>query len=462
MSSKELLRSLLALLLTAVVLAVSAFALEHSFPDVEPLPEPTEAQPEPSEEPEPEFSCPLSLKTGNVTHTRYISGYEDGSFRPDKTMTRAEAAAMIYGLLEDIPNRRVIFSDVSIDDWYYAAIGTLAHGGIIVDEDKDGCIKPAEEICRAEFVAMLSRFFPASEAECAFADVPEDSPYYEHIAKACELGWVDGYDDKLFHPYRSISRAEAAAIINNVLGRSADASYADGIILPLFNDVSPDHWAYYDIMEASLTHSPIMIHDTTESWHYVDTAPLARPAGVLYEGMDYYYIGENGLPVANTYVGTLYFDADGHYTSGDEEIDEYAKELLAEIVTDGMTQEERLHAAYDHVRDNFSYLRRNYYEKGHTGWELEDARIMFRTKRGNCYNYTAAFWALARQLGYDARTISGDVGWSGSPHGWVEIDFEGVPYIYDAELEMSYRRKGVYYYNFYCMSYDSVPWPYRK
>lgn len=459
MSSKELLRALIIFVVVAAVLAVSAFALEGMFPNVPPVA--ATAEPEPTPEPEPEYVCPLELKTGNVTHSRYISGYEDGTFHPDKTVTRAEAAVMIYGLLKEVPAERAVFEDVSAEDWYFDAVGVLAAEGVIVDEDEQ--FEPMEPISRGEFVTMLSRFFPASEAECDFADVPEDSYWYEHIAKASELGWIDGYDDGLFHPRRSISRAEAAAVINNVLGRSADESYADGIILPLFTDVSADHWAYYDIMEASLTHSPTMIHGVAESWHTVDTAPLSRPAGVLYEGMDYYYIGENGLPVTDTYVGTLYFGPDGLYTSGDEEIDTYAKDILAEIVTDGMTKEERLIAAYNYVRDNYTYLRRNYYNTGDTGWELEDARIMFRTKRGNCYNYTAAFWALARQLGYDARVISGGVGWSERPHGWVEIDnAEGVPFIYDTELEMSYRKKGTYYYNFFHMSYDSVPWPYVK
>ena len=462
MSSKELLRSLLIFLIVAAVLAVSAFALEGMFPNVEPAPviEAVEPTPEPTPEPEPEFECPLELKTGNITHSRYISGYDDGSFCPDKTMKRAEAAVMIYGLLKEIPAERAEFADVFAEDWYYDAIGVLASCGILVDYDEDGMIKPMEEISRAEFIAMLSRFFPASEAECPFTDVSEESAWYEHIAKAAELGWVDGYEDGLFHPYRSVSRGEAAAIINKVLGRKADAGYADGIILHLFTDVTPEHWAYYDIMEAALTHKPSMIHGVDEHWHYVDTEPLRRPEGPLYVGQDYYYIGADGLPVADGYVGTLYFGPDGLYTSGDEEIDTYAKLLLAEAVTDNMTSEERLRAAYDYIRDNFTYLRRNYYERGEVGWELEEARTMLRTKRGNCYNYASAFWAVSRQLGYDARVVSGGVGWSGSPHGWVEIDDEGVPYIYDTELEMSYRRKGVYYYNFHHMGYDSVPWPY--
>ena len=196
---------------------------------------------------------------------------------------------------------------------------------------------------------------------------------------------------------------------------------------------------------------------------YHTSLPLALAAGPYYVGQECYYIGENGLPVVDGYVGTMYFGPDGRYTSGDEEIDAYTKILLAEAVTDGMTAEERLLAAYNYVRDNFTYLRRNYYNSGETGWETEEARTMLRTKRGNCYNYAAAFWAVARQLGFDASVVSGGVGWSSRPHGWVEIvGADGVTYIYDTELEMSYRKQGVEYYNFYHMSYDNVPWPYYK
>ena len=329
MSSKELLRSLLIFVLLAAVLAVSAFALEGVFPNVPPLPPEVIQQliPEPTPEPEPEFECPLELKTGHITHTRYISGYDDGSFRPDKTMTRAEAAVMIYGLLAEVPAERAEFADVSAADWYYDAIGVLAASGIIVDEDENA--EPMAEISRGEFVAMLSRFFPADDSECSFTDVLQNNPYYEHIAKATTLGWISGYDDGMFHPYRTITRAEAATVINNVLGRSADAAYADAIILPLFKDVSPEHWAYYEIMEASLTHSPTMIHDVDESWHYVDTEPLRRPAGPLFIGQECYYIDDaTGLPVHDAYVGELYFGPDGRYTSGDEEIDSYAKLCL--------------------------------------------------------------------------------------------------------------------------------------
>ena len=65
---------------------------------------------------------------------------------------------------------------------------------------------------------------------------------------------------------------------------------------------------------------------------------------------------------------------------------------------------------------------------------------MLSTKRGNCYNYASVFWALARGLGYDAKAYSGSI--SQQPHGWVEIDFDGVTYLFDPELEMAARERG--------------------
>ena len=85
-------------------------------------------------------------------------------------------------------------------------------------------------------------------------------------------------------------------------------------------------------------------------------------------------------------------------------------EVLAPICEENETREEMRRAAFNYVRDSFEYLRRNYYAVGETGWEVEEATTMFSTGRGNCYNYAAAFWALARGLGYDATAVSGTMG----------------------------------------------------
>jgi len=113
-----------------------------------------------------------------------------------------------------------------------------------------------------------------------------------------------------------------------------------------------------------------------------------------------------------------------------------------------------LRTLYLYVRDHYLYLKRSLYEVGETGWELSEALVMFQTGKGNCYNFTGAFWALARGIGYDAVCYSGLVGRARSPHSWTEIEFDGVPYIFDVETEMSQRLQDDYISNLYKMTYE--------
>lgn len=406
----------------------------------------------------------LTLKIAQAYHEGYISGYDDGTFRPDNKVTRAEAAQMIYGLLESTPEDRVEFTDVAETDWYYDSIGLLAAGGIL---DYNGTrVGPNAYITRGQFASMVANFFPDPEEELTvspYSDVNEDTKYYSEILKASYYGYISGYDDGTFRPEDNVTRADAVTVINKVIGRAASNNYTSTLILPMFSDVPSSYWAYTAIMEASVSHTFVATSGESENWTWIQNEPLKREPGFLFVGLDYYYISpETGFPVTDTAIGGLYFGADGKYTSGDAEIDEYVKETLEGIVTENMTQEEKLKAAYIYTRDSFTYLKRHYYKIGDTGWELEEARTMFSTKRGNCYCYASVFYYLSRQLGYDSTIISGTVGHSASPHGWVEITFDDTVYIFDTELEMAYRKKGVYYYDFYKMPYSAIPWPYKK
>lgn len=166
-----------------------------------------------------------------------------------------------------------------------------------------------------------------------------------------------------------------------------------------------------------------------------------------------YCVGEDGAFVKNAEAGGLMFGADGRYSSGSAELDDHVAAVLADICAENESREDMLYAAYLYVRDGFQYLRRNFYTLGETGWEVEEALTMFETGRGNCYNYAAAFWALARGLGYDAVAVSGTLGWDYDRHGWVVIyDEDGTRLTYDVETEMAYRRDRVYTKNMFAMS----------
>ena len=406
----------------------------------------------------------LALRSGGSQHLAYLHGYEDGSFRPDGFITRAEEAQMIYNLLTEKPAERAVLADVRRDDWFYDAIGLLAAGGVI-EPDEFGCVQPNVQLTRAQFITMLVKLFPdLPEGECSFSDLPETSPWYGSIAKAASAGWIKGYGDGTVHPGERVTRAEAAAIINRALKRSADRdALVELLVIPLYSDLKPDHWAYYEILEASIGHRADRSAGG-EVWFETDEEAFRYAPGPVSVGTELYYADENGRLVREKSVGTLYFGSDGRYTSGDEELDGFVRAILEEVTTEEMTMEEKLLAAFDYVVGAYSYLRRSdAYDPGATGWEVEEALTILRTGRGNCYCYAGVTCLLARQIGYDAKAISGTTNWTPRPHAWVEIEFDGVPYIFDSEMEMA--SKGKYGdHHFYKMAYDieATLWPYTK
>lgn len=190
-------------------------------------------------------------------HRLFLVGYPDDTFRPERNMTRAEVAQMFYALLLDQDVAiTTTFSDVADEAWYATAVKTLASLGMM-DGYPDGTFRPDAPITRAEFatVALAFAYDPAS-ASCSYTDVNANAWYYTYVAQATTYGWIGGYPDGTFRPNNSITRAEVAVIVNNMLGRDADERYIDRNADELvhFVDLSKNHWAYYTIMEATNSH----------------------------------------------------------------------------------------------------------------------------------------------------------------------------------------------------------------
>ena len=211
-------------------------------------------------------------------HGAYIYGYTDGTFGPERSMSRSEAAAIFARLLSDklderIPSgNHVKFTDVAPDAWYAGYVQYLTSYGITVGHG-DGTYQGERPITRAEFTAMAVRFFDAygdgdaeiMEQYAEFSDVSDGHWAAEYIMDAAIHGWVEGYGDGTFRADDEISRAEVVTIVNRLLGREADEDYiADNRRqLVTFPDVGRRHWAYYDVLEAANAHTAILTDPET-------------------------------------------------------------------------------------------------------------------------------------------------------------------------------------------------------
>lgn len=208
-------------------------------------------------------------------HTRYIYGYDDGTFRPNNNITRAETAAILSRLVDASQLGRGgkgSFFDVPSSHWASDAIKLLGKGNIIKGYP-DGSFGPGKTITRAEFAALCVRFVEEtmgekiSPAKLDFSDLSESHWSYSTVAKAVGDGIVFGYDDGTFAPDSSITRAEAVTMVNRMLRRHADEEYVDKMTGDaLFPDVRrPSYWAYYEIYEAAHTHL-YRIENGKEKW----------------------------------------------------------------------------------------------------------------------------------------------------------------------------------------------------
>jgi hypothetical protein len=186
------------------------------------------------------------------SQTAYMSGYANGTFGVEMSITRAEVAQIFYNLLNDKSVTVTTgFSDVADDAWYAKAVNTLASLGI-VNGVNGGTFAPNAAITRAEFAAIAARFAAENTANAAnFSDVSASHWAYKYIATAYSYGWVNGVGDGAFAPGRNITRAEAATMVNRMLGRVADKTAIDGGAAKTFSDVKSNHWAWYDIAVAT-------------------------------------------------------------------------------------------------------------------------------------------------------------------------------------------------------------------
>ncbi len=247
-------------------------------------------------------------------HYRYINGTGNACFSPTSSLTRGQAAYILYQLLEDNTESgpyNCTFSDVSSSAYYYNAVKALASYGVLNGYD-NGTFQPGNSVTRAEFVKMLVTLTGVTGSDGSFTDI---SGHWgkSYILAATAQGWLNGYTDGSFRPNNSITRAEAVVIVNRVLDRSADSSTIDsGTGILHYLDVtlsSSTSWYYYDVIEASVGHK-YSTSSGSEAWTDYDIESTGLSSGVHQCGSVFCYIDANGQP---TYLSAGINKINGYY-----------------------------------------------------------------------------------------------------------------------------------------------------
>ena len=200
-----------------------------------------------------------ALGLNTTDHFAYIVGYGNGEVRPQNNITRAEVATIFFRLLtDDVRDENLTktnrYSDVAATSWYNTAVSTLSSMGIITGYP-DGTFRPNAAITRAEFAAIAARFDNDGDKTAAkFSDIANHWAKDE-ISIAYNNGWITGYPDGTFGPQRDITRAETMTLVNRVLNRQPET---EDDLLPNMtvwtDNANPNAWYYLAVQEATNSH----------------------------------------------------------------------------------------------------------------------------------------------------------------------------------------------------------------
>jgi hypothetical protein len=329
--------------------------------------------------------------------------------------------------------------------------------------DSNGLIQPQLPLTGEALQQALSalaapsakRYFPGMPGVDVCVTGKQVYDVLQHFFPAEEVGVFFPKDSDA-----SVSRNAFAVGMHKLLKRDATEllQVSDDVAVP--GDIILDSDDAICLLEAAVVHTP---SENGHSWLDLDLPSSFEPGFVNIHG-SLYYVQENGKFLRNEKIGNLQFGADGRYTSGDADLDALVAQILDKIITDAPEAKrlDHLRSAFNYCRDSFTYRRREAYAFGQTGWETADAKTMFETTKGNCYNFAAAFWALARGLGYEAYGLAGTCTKSDQPHGWVQIEFDGEDFFFDPEWHWDYINDKREVKDMFKISLEDADWWYYK
>lgn len=147
-----------------------------------------------------------------------LTGYEDGSLKPNLKITRAEFAVLINKSFGFTSAGTIAFKDVKPSDWFYSDIAKATSAGYITGYT-DQTFKPNQPLTREEMAVIVASLLQLKESStpAAFTDIIAGHEWSKNkISAVVEAGIMVGYDHK-FRPLANATRAEAVSLLSRAL-----------------------------------------------------------------------------------------------------------------------------------------------------------------------------------------------------------------------------------------------------
>jgi hypothetical protein len=184
-----------------------------------------------------------------VVEKPFISGYTDGSFRPDNNITRAEAAKILtIAAGKSNADNAGLYPDIDTSAWYAPYVTTMSREGWLKGYP-DGNFRPGNNMTIAEFIAVVCRINHVAEISGSSSYNDIGGNWAEGYIKAAEQkGWLNDFAAAKLNPGKAITRLEAVLILNQAEGRYAKSFVSYG---PSFSDIAVNHPHYDAILRAA-------------------------------------------------------------------------------------------------------------------------------------------------------------------------------------------------------------------
>ena len=197
---------------------------------------------------------------GNIVFKKYIDGYTNGTFMPNKGLSRAEAAQILANVLAEQGftsyGTLTRYTDVNGSEWYANAISIVTQAGVFCGLP-DGRFAPNREITKAEWISVLTRYRKLGQRYGNSMNLPMGHWAISQVEAAHQAGWLGIYTSGLerLYPDSVITRKEVVAITNKAFNIPVDIQYLTANLPTLknFMDVSPNQWYFFDVIVAANT-----------------------------------------------------------------------------------------------------------------------------------------------------------------------------------------------------------------